>query len=776
MVRVRLAFGVSHGVSGVTTSGVMSSNSPVERIEFSGWHATSDEPQISLQSVLDTLSQAVLEGIESIAPIAIDLINACFNVPNLVLLREQQGEWVPQSSLSDEARSLFQEAASDLEKNDSTVMCGKYGCLVPLLPGVEVIFIPGFTPSSQRFNALRTLTAAFLLASAAASRGRTVVAALDEISGLQSVARETLSARELNQVLTCATHETLRLLSANICGVFLKEDEEVVMRSCVGNLRVETAQLRMRRGQGVAGRVFETGEACRVDEYIHDVTISRDYMELARLEHARSALAAPLKIRDEVVGVLEVWRRKKSTFSDRDVRRIMALADLVAIAIHNARLNEAQLKSVEQLAEANQQLQSQNNAFGRSAEIQQSMLDTLLSGEGINGIARIIGRHTGAEVAILTDDMQPLTTSAISPNVAAVSATIEELIRDPHDLHVDRCAAIKDRWVKVQQIIVSGERVGWACIVSESQPDEVAEMALRSGAIACALSYLENRAASQARAELSSEILWDLLEGDPKVKLLAIARAKDLHIDLTGPHRILHCNLDQLEEFGHRSGWDAGAAEKNRRIVLEYCTRFLESNGLKLLTVRGNLLIALIHGKSRDETMNSLQHVRDLISIKIPNFRIKLAASTITGNSTDYKAAHREAAIALLAATKLGAGDIALSDDLGVLGLLLSIRHDSDLAGVVGAILGEVIDYDNKHNNILSKTMRAYFDADCSLQATAVKLDVHQKTVRYRLTHFERLSGMDLRKHENKLMVDLALRMLVIHSDDISSALNRKGL
>ncbi|SAK99241.1 DNA-binding protein [Caballeronia pedi] len=726
--------------------------------------------EVSLQGALDTLSGAVLEGSESVTSLAVDLIQASTGAPTATVLRRTQGAWVPQVPLSGDNSQLLEQGIEDLVRDDSRLNEGTYGCFVPLAPGSEAIFLPRFQPSLVQRGTLRLLASAFTLASAAASRGRAVVAALDEISSLQSVVRETLSARELNQVLSCATHETLRLLSSNICGVFLREGDEVIMRSCVGNLRVETAQLRMKRGQGVAGRVFETGEACRVDEYVKDNTISQDYMDLARLEHAYSALAAPLKVHDEIVGVLEVWRRRKSTFSDRDVRRIKALADLVAIAIQNARLNEAQEQAVEQLASANRQLKNQNSAFGQSAEIQQSMIDAVLVGEGLDGIARVIGRYAGAEVAVLTEDMQPMTTGVISQSVIAVLPELEKLLHAAHDSPIDRCAVVGDTWIRAQPITVSGEKVGWVCIVADAEPNEIAEMALSSGVIACALSYLESRAAMLARAEVSSEILWDLLEGDPKVRFAAFTRAKGLRIDLNGPHRVLHCSLEQLDALARAGGWDASTAERNRRIALDGCTRGLERTGLRLLTVRGNLLVALVCAKSSDEIRRSLSSLRADVSERIIGFAPMWGVSSVSGGSGDFRTAHREAAIALLAATKFSTENIAISDELGVLGLLLSIRHDSDLEGLVGAILGDVIEYDSRHSHALSKTLRTYFDSDCSLQTTATALNVHQKTVRYRLTQFEQLSGMDLRRHESRMMVDIALRMQMIRREASNAA------
>ncbi|WP_231497698.1 MULTISPECIES: helix-turn-helix domain-containing protein [unclassified Methylibium] len=67
--------------------------------------------------------------------------------------------------------------------------------------------------------------------------------------------------------------------------------------------------------------------------------------------------------------------------------------------------------------------------------------------------------------------------------------------------------------------------------------------------------------------------------------------------------------------------------------------------------------------------------------------------------------------------------------------------------------------YDSAHHGVLAKTIRAYLDNDCSLKLTAQQLFVHEKTVRYRLVQFEELTGVDLRRHRERMSVDLALLM-----------------
>jgi len=57
-------------------------------------------------------------------------------------------------------------------------------------------------------------------------------------------------------------------------------------------------------------------------------------------------------------------------------------------------------------------------------------------------------------------------------------------------------------------------------------------------------------------------------------------------------------------------------------------------------------------------------------------------------------------------------------------------------------------------------TLRAYFATGSSLTATAKALGVHVHTIQYRLAKVEELTGLKLRQSEDRLTLELALRIL----------------
>ena len=94
---------------------------------------------------------------------------------------------------------------------------------------------------------------------------------------------------------------------------------------------------RFTRGEGTAGEVWETGETRRVNNVEADGSFKD-----TENSHVRSLLCVPMKVDDEVIGVINITNRKgNQPFLDSDETILQALADQAAIAIARAKLYEA---------------------------------------------------------------------------------------------------------------------------------------------------------------------------------------------------------------------------------------------------------------------------------------------------------------------------------------------------------------------------------------------------------------------------------------------------
>ncbi len=77
--------------------------------------------------------------------------------------------------------------------------------------------------------------------------------------------------------------------------------------------------------------------------HVYDVTAEPafQYPEAPAREGIRSALVVPLRVHDQIVGVLRIYSAQPYRFSTEEIALAEAIADLGAIALENARLHEA---------------------------------------------------------------------------------------------------------------------------------------------------------------------------------------------------------------------------------------------------------------------------------------------------------------------------------------------------------------------------------------------------------------------------------------------------
>jgi DNA-binding PucR family transcriptional regulator/putative methionine-R-sulfoxide reductase with GAF domain len=583
-------------------------------------------------------------------------------------------------------------------------------------------------------------------------------AATAEAGVIRDVVRQLLSVRDADQVLQSIAERTLGLLDADICGVMLREGDVVRMRSCVGNRSAETARLRMHRGQGVAGLVFQTGEPAKVDSYLDDETISNDFMSLAEKEETRSALAVPLRLHGEFIGVLEVWRRRRSIFTGRDVRRMVTLADFATIAIDNARLHDEQAASAAETERARDALQHQVAVLDRSSRLQQSLLTTVIEGGGLPAIARTVAVELGCEVGIYGPDGAMIAAHSGGRGEASLPTTMPAI---PSGGVSRTHSGDASSWVR--PLFADGDQVGRVLLLQGTQSTELMEAVAGQVAMACSLALLRQRAASRARAEAIEQVLWDLLQGPVEHRLAARTRARQLNVNLGGALRVVHGQIENVEDLAAEQGWDTSQTDRVRREVLRTVRTLDDGRGLTLSSLRGDLLVAIAVDVDRSAAKDLVNAFSAAVNRDRPGLRLTWGVSREHTDVIELPSAFNEASTAMSAARRLGGENVFLYEELGIVRLLLGSGTDPDLQTFINDVTGPLVAYDRDNDGALIRTLRTFFDADCSQRVAAERLFVHHKTLRYRLERIRQLTGLDLSRHEDRMRADFALRLLQVN-------------
>jgi sugar diacid utilization regulator/putative methionine-R-sulfoxide reductase with GAF domain len=582
---------------------------------------------------------------------------------------------------------------------------------------------------------------------------------LEAIRVFQRVANRILNSGDLDEIFTKITHEAKGRLSADICGIMLKEGEWLVMQRCVGNLASETASLRMRSGQGVAGRVFATREACAIEDYLRSEVISRDFFNLARAERVKSALAVPLLSQSEVIGVLEVWRRRPSQFTPQHTAELATLANLASLAIENVRLASARESAARRLEIAHAELQARYDVIRMSAALQEELTALLLAGRTLPEIAELASRRLARPVMIFDRRFEVETCCPANFEFRSHLQEIKAQVKRAAESRALFCATKQLRFY-CQTIVAGVEQFGWAAVFGPETPSGVVQLALGEICATIALHRMKERAAARALSDKLGSLLWDMIEAPDPTRRIASERVRDLGVDLSGDICVIVCAFEtQARRAGGRSldapdagGWRQAMAE------LPACLP-LSNRTVKLCTLRGDELIviaAVRDGKKPGEVADGVR--RDLDRILADAFT-SAGVSRLISSADAIPLACKDARVALAVTRQAGGDRVLAVEEIGVAGLLMSLRDGADFRGFVEEKMGRLLSERSPQREALLETLRAYFGSNCSQHATAQRLRLHQKTVAYRLDKIERITGLNLNAHESRMLLDLAVRM-----------------
>jgi signal transduction histidine kinase len=142
----------------------------------------------------------------------------------------------------------------------------------------------------------------------------------------------------LDGILNIALDTVLEIIGASIGGILLLHEQTQLLSYRVyrGLSAKYVEQVKMSLGEGVAGRVAQTGEPIVLED------ISREpwaaHPDLVSTEGLKGFASVPLKAKDRVVGVMNVAAHTPGQFSAEDMYLLNSIGCQLGTAIEQARL------------------------------------------------------------------------------------------------------------------------------------------------------------------------------------------------------------------------------------------------------------------------------------------------------------------------------------------------------------------------------------------------------------------------------------------------------
>lgn len=218
--------------------------------------------------------------------------------------------------------------------------------LLPLIAQDSVIGVVGLVSTDE---VVQLSQHALSLARVMSGQLAASIAAFQTTEEARRRSTELLTLSEIASTVTSSLdpHEVYRLVQRKLnehfnveAGSLLMIDEATGDLVFVMQLEDGKEQLSGRRvpkGQGIAGLVARTGRYELVHDGEHDPRIYRS-VSVGLETVTRSMLCAPMLVKGQAIGVVQLLNKRDGQFTDEDGERLTRMATTIGIAIENARL------------------------------------------------------------------------------------------------------------------------------------------------------------------------------------------------------------------------------------------------------------------------------------------------------------------------------------------------------------------------------------------------------------------------------------------------------
>ena len=398
----------------------------------------------------------------------------------------------------------------------------------------------------------------------------------------------------------------------------------------------------------------------------------------------------------------------------------------------------------------------------RGVRIHSQLSQLEAEGKGLEGLAKAMSELSGRSILIQDKRGQVLAACTSSTLFSIWDDVLEQIgrLESLPEYLIDRKRAGSHESIVLQEIpgglarliapIIVGEIArGYLSLVGlNGELDELDHLVIEQGGLVCAIEMARNKAIREAEKRLKGDLLTALLQESLSPRDARLW-AQAMGLDLGKAHTAL------------RFAWDSSSPPSRRRLETLVNGEVSRLGLTVIVSHMGTEVVCFCQvpsGEKRPGPALALGGaVLDLGTLEYPEIPGRCGIGEPAPDLDGWRSSFRQAGQALEMARRLGERKPLYYADLSVYRLLFQLEHSPELIAFQEETLGPLLAYEGAEDFI--HTLEAYFEHNGNLSQTAEALFIHRNTLIYRMERIAAITSLDLDKPENRLAIQLALRI-----------------
>lgn len=416
-------------------------------------------------------------------------------------------------------------------------------------------------------------------------------------------------------------------------------------------------------------------------------------------------------------------------------------------------------------------LQAQNAALRQLVSIHDRLGALVLQGADVGAVTRMLSDVVGRRVLLLDALLRVIAVAPASdnftwaPGQGYVRAVLATLARERRPLRVPPMEDFGvDASCVLAPVALGDAILGYLALLAAGDEshtgDDLDLQIVQHAANVYALSMMRERMATEVARQLRDELFEGLLSGRSQDEQVARERAMRLGYSPDVVYRVVVIVVQS--DIAQPASDQRPEVLAQRRRLLEHLADLTGRRAPEAFaTLREDELVVLMAEQSEPRELGRLA-VRQAGALGT-DWRVSVGIGGACASASAIAGSYAQARRALDIASRFypaGHEDVVAFEDLGLYRLLFHVSDPAELRGFTEQVLGALLEYDQRHNADLVRTLGAFLEHHGNLQATARQLNLHVNSVAYRMQRIQTIAGLDLERSEDRLLAQVALKIL----------------